>query len=73
MLRLVVESPALEEPFQAATVAAEANRRYADHLDELIGSRTASDVLRRMLAEGSLKLVRKGKGAREALYRRVGG
>jgi len=71
MLRLVVESPGLEEPFQAITVAMEANRRYSGHLDGTIGSRTASDVLRRMLAEGKIRLVREGKGSREALYRRT--
>ena len=42
--------------FSAATenspaVAAEANRRFADRLRSPVNSRTASDVLRRLLAE----------------------
>ena len=69
-LRIVVESPGLEEPFGATAVAEEANRRFADHLRELISPRTASDVLRRMLAEGEIRLARKGKAFHEALYRR---
>jgi hypothetical protein len=70
MLRIVVESPDLEEPFGATAVAAAANRRFADHLREPIGSRTASDVLRRIFAEGGLQLAREGKAFHEALYRR---
>lgn len=70
LLRMVVESSDLEEPFGATAVAAEANRRFADHLREAIGPRTASDVLRRILAEGDLQLAREGKAFHEALYRR---
>jgi hypothetical protein len=69
-LRLVAESPDLEEPFSPTDVAEEANRRYAAHLRNPIGSRTASDVLRRMLAEGGLQRVNKGKAFHEALYAR---
>ncbi|MFL6260996.1 MAG: hypothetical protein ACJ76Y_14915 [Thermoanaerobaculia bacterium] len=39
-------------------------------LAEPVGPRTASDVLRRMLAEGEIHLVREGKPFQEALYRR---
>lgn len=70
MLRIVIESPDLEEPFGATAVAAAANRRFADHLREPVGPRTASDVLRRILAEGGLQLAREGKAFHEALYRR---
>jgi hypothetical protein len=70
LLRSVVESPALAEPFGANAVAAEANRRFADRLPAPVGPRTASDVLRRMLTEGAIQLVREGKASREALYRR---
>jgi hypothetical protein len=70
MLRMVIESPNLAEPFGATAVAEEANRRFGDHLREVIGPRTASDVLRRMLGEGEIELVRKGKAFYEALYRR---
>jgi hypothetical protein len=73
LLRLAVESPELQEPFSATTVAAETNRRFASHLRSPIGSRTASDVLRRMLAEGQLQLARKGKAFHEAWYQRVRG
>lgn len=68
LVRLVAES--LEEPFVPAAVAAEANRRFASHLKKPISSRAASDVLRRMLAEGTLKLVRKGTAFHEAQYAR---
>jgi hypothetical protein len=70
MVELIAESPDLQEPFGPAAVAEETSRLYADHLDEPVGSRTASDVLRRMLADGLLDLVRKGTAKREALYRR---
>lgn len=70
LLRMVIESPGLEEPFGATTVAAEANRRSAGRLPEPIGPRTASDVLRRMLAEGKIQLAREGKAFHEALYQR---
>jgi len=51
-------------------VAAEANRRFRTHLKELIGPRTASDVLRRLVREAELELVRKGRAHIEALYKR---
>ena len=70
MLRQVVESPDLAEPFGATAVIAEANRRYAKHLKQPIGPRTASDVLRRMLAEGEIRIAREGRAFHEALYTR---
>jgi hypothetical protein len=60
LVRRVAESPGLAEPFVPATVAAEVNRRFASQLEKPVSSRAASDILRRMLAEGTLKLVRKG-------------
>ena len=72
LLRLVVETPGLlEEPFGPTAVAAEVNRRFPNRLKEPVGPRPASDVLRRMLAEGDLQRVRKGKASHEALYRRT--
>ena len=71
LLRQVVESPDLAEPFGATAVAAEANRRYAKHLKERVGPRTASDVLRRMLAEGEIRIAREGRAFHEALYSRA--
>ncbi|HEX4961857.1 MAG TPA: hypothetical protein VF173_13520 [Thermoanaerobaculia bacterium] len=70
LLRLVAKSPGLAEPFGPTAVAAEVNRRFPDRLEEPVGPRAASDALRRMLAEGELDLVRKGKAAHEALYTR---
>jgi hypothetical protein len=69
LLRSVILSPALPEPFGASAVAAEANRRIRDRLPP-IDRRTASDVLRRMLAEGAIRLAREGKAFHEALYTR---
>jgi hypothetical protein len=71
MVMLVAASPDLEEPFSPTSIAEETSRRYAGHLRAPVDPRTASDVLRRMLAEGELELVRKGTAKREALYKRV--
>ncbi|HEV8583199.1 MAG TPA: hypothetical protein VGX68_29375 [Thermoanaerobaculia bacterium] len=70
LLRLTIESPELQEPFGPAAVAAETNRRFRSHLRELVDTRTASDVLRRLAREGEIVLVQKGKARHEALYRR---
>ena len=70
LIQLAVEGPGLQEPFSPDAVAVEANRRFADRLDKPIGARTASDILRRMLAMGKVRLVRKGKGSQQALYAR---
>jgi hypothetical protein len=70
MVMRVAESPDLPEPFGPSAAAAETSRRFAGHLRGPVGSRAASNVLRRMLAEGRLELVRKGTAKREALYKR---
>ncbi len=70
LVMLAVNSPDLEEPFGPYAAAAEVNRRFKDHLRKPVGPRTASDVLRRMLALDEIELVRKGTANREALYRR---
>jgi hypothetical protein len=70
LLRLAVASPELPEPFGPAAVAAEANRRFRSHLRKAVDIRTASDLLRRLVREGELVLVQKGKAYHEALYRR---
>ena len=70
LLRLAVAGPELTEPFGPKAVAAEANRRFQAHLSEPVGPRTVSDVLRRLLREGKLQLVREGTANREALYKR---
>jgi hypothetical protein len=70
LLWLVVSSPELSEPFGPKAVAREINRRFRAHLDEPVGPRTASDVLRRLAAAGKLQLVREGMPFHEALYTR---
>ncbi|HEV8577630.1 MAG TPA: hypothetical protein VGX68_01000 [Thermoanaerobaculia bacterium] len=70
LITLAVESADLKEPFGPAAVAAETSRLFADRLEKPVGSRTASDALRRMLAQGEIQLVRKGTANREALYKR---
>lgn len=70
LLQQVVASSELQEPFGPVAVAAEVNRRFKAHLREPVTPRTASDVLRRLVKEGRLKLVRKGKARHEALYGR---
>jgi hypothetical protein len=70
LVRLVAESPGLKEPFVPTEVAEEVNRRFGEHLKKPVGSRAASDVLRRMLAEGTLRLVRKGTPFHESQYAR---
>ena len=60
LLKLVLESSDLPDPFGPTAVAAEANRRFAERLSKPIESRTASDVLRRVAAEGGIALVREG-------------
>jgi hypothetical protein len=69
---MAVASAELQEPFGPAAVAAETNRRFRAHLKQPVGPRTASDVLRRLVREGELQLVRKGKAHIEALYKRKG-
>lgn len=71
LIETVVASPSFPEPFGPTAVAEEINRRFRKRLREEVGSRTASDVLRRMLACGEIELVRKGKAFHEALYRRA--
>ena len=72
LLQMVVASAELEEPFGPGAVSAEANRRFQAHLKKPVGPRTASDVLRRLVREGRLQPVRKGKAHIEALYKRRG-
>jgi hypothetical protein len=68
LLTLVIQG--LAEPFGPTAVAVEANRRFADRLRRPVGTRTASDLLRRLLAEGTIRLAQKGTAFHEALYTR---
>lgn len=71
-IRRVVASWDRPEPFGPSDVAAEVNRRYHLQLKKPIDARAASNVLRRMHAEGRIDLVRPGKAFYEALYRSNG-
>jgi hypothetical protein len=68
LVRLAVQS--VTEPFGPAAVTGEVNRRFAARLRKPIDSRMVSNVLRRMLAEEEIEIVREGKAFHEALYRR---
>lgn len=67
--RLVKELPA-EEVFGSSRVAAEVNRRFARELRKPMDARLASSSLRRLLADGTLRLAHKGTAYHEALYTR---
>jgi hypothetical protein len=67
--RLVQELPAGEE-LVPSRVAREVNRRYARELRKPIDSRLASTALRRLFAEGAVRLVQKGTAHHEAVYMR---
>lgn len=69
--RVVAEIPA-GESFGPSRVVAEVNRRFRGELRRPIDSRLASTALRRLLAEGRLRLVEKGTAHHEAVYRRPG-
>ena len=69
ILRLV-SSKTAEETFTPSSVAEEINRRFAAKMGRSFDSRGVSVYLRRLLAEGSLRLVRKGGAANEAAYAR---
>lgn len=56
--------------FGPSRLAEEANRRYSRQLGKPVDARMASGILRRLLAEGTVRLVQKGGSHREALYGR---
>lgn len=68
LLWQIALSPDLAEPFGPSSLAAAANHAFSDRLDRPVGKRTASDVLRRILASGEIELARDGKAFYEALY-----
>ena len=72
LLRRVVANWDPKEQFGPSDIAAEVNRRYRGQLRKPIGTRAASNLLRRMHAEGRLTLVRPGKAFSESLYRHGG-
>ena len=69
VIRLIEEmSP--DEVFGASRVAEEVNRRFSRALPRPMDTRLASAVLRRLLAEGTIRLVKPGSPHHEALYSR---
>lgn len=66
----VVEELPEGEVFGPSRLAEEANRRYGRQLGKPVDARMASGILRRLLAEGTVRLVQKGGSHREALYGR---
>jgi hypothetical protein len=65
--KLIAELPD-GELFQASTLAAEVNRRFREALREPADSRLVSAALRRMAANGIIRLAEKGSAHREARY-----
>ena len=65
--RLIAELPA-GETFAPSRVAAEVNRRYGRELRKPLDTRLASTILRRLLADGEIRLVERGIAHHEALY-----
>ncbi|HEV7503706.1 MAG TPA: hypothetical protein VGS07_02220 [Thermoanaerobaculia bacterium] len=70
MVSLVVESWPAGQPFGLAAIASEIASRYRDRLRKGVNPRLVSVHLRRLLAEGRLVSIRKGKPHHEALYAR---
>jgi hypothetical protein len=66
----IVEGWKEGEPFGAAAVAAEVNRRFASRLRRPLRPRAASDVLRRMSRARRIQQLRPGRAFAEALYTR---
>jgi hypothetical protein len=65
--RLISELPQ-GTSLTASTVAAEVNRRYRSELKKLIDRPVASVCLRRMAADGRIRLVKKGTAHIPAVY-----
>lgn len=68
MINRVVTALPGDEPFGPAAVAKAANAHYGKKLRRPLDGRAVSVVLRRLMAEGRIHLVREGKAHHEALY-----
>ena len=66
----VIEEMPPGEVFGASRVAEEVNRRFSRALPRPMDSRLASAVLRRLLGEGVIRLVKPGSPHHEAVYSR---
>ncbi len=69
VIRLIEEMPP-GEVFGASRVAEEVNRRFSRALPRPMDTRLASAVLRRLLADGTIRLVKPGSPHHEAVYSR---
>lgn len=69
VVRFLADLPA-GSTFNAAQVAVEVNRRFPKELRQPVGPPAVSTILRRLLADGSLRLVNKGSAHRLAVYSR---
>jgi hypothetical protein len=67
--QLIAELPP-GETFAPSRIAAEVNRRHGRQLRKPLDTRMASTILRRLLAEGEIRVVEKGTSHQEALYSR---
>jgi hypothetical protein len=70
MVGQVVEGWPAGQPFGLGAVASEVANRYRDRLRKGVNPRLVSVHLRRMLADGRLVAIRKGRPHHEALYAR---
>ena len=66
----VVEGKSEQETFGATTLSQEVNARFGKRLRRPLDPRTASVTLRRMEADGRIRLVEKGRAFHEAVYAR---
>ena len=64
----VVASLPAGEVFSPSRISSEVNRRYGKHLRRPASARMVSNALRRLLAEGEVRLVQQGGPYHEALY-----
>jgi hypothetical protein len=65
--KVVADLPA-GEPFGCSRLAEAVNRRFGHALRKPLDSRLASTILRRMAAEGRVRVARKGTPHHEAMY-----
>lgn len=66
----LIEQKGVDERFGATALAQEINDRYVRRLRNPARVRSVSVALRRLLAEGSVRLVEEGRAFHEAVYRR---
>lgn len=72
LVEKVVASLPVGEAFGSARVTKAVNRRFGHALKSPVEPRTIATILRRMAAEGRLRVVRKGTSHQEGTYARGG-